>query len=292
MRSVFLVDNGSLRPGSTLNLRRIAAALSERTGMPVEAASLLHSNKVPAEDLDGEAARTLGPAATRRADEGSREIVILPFFFGPSRALTGYLPERMATLQERHPEVHVRVATPLVDLFGPVDLRLARILRDGVLETMTGSSPPAVALVDHGSPIPEVTAVRNVLAGQLAALLEGKADRVTAASMERREGDAYRFNDPLLENLLDQPGFNQGEVVVSMLFLSPGRHAGAEGDVAGICGEAEERNPGLKTAMTPLAGEHPGILEILEERLQQALTDTSFLLDLPAGGVPGTGYSG
>ena len=285
MRSVFLVDNGSLRPGSTRNLRRIAAALGERAGIPVEAASLLHSNKVPAEELDGEPARTLGPAATRRADEGSREIVIVPFFFGPSRALTGYLPERMATLQERHPEVSVRVAAPLVDLQGPVDLRLARILRDGVLETAAGASPPAVALVDHGSPIPEVTAVRNVLAGQLAALLEGQANRVTGASMERRDGDEYRFNEPLLENLLDRPGFNQGEVIVSMLFLSPGRHAGEDGDVAGICGEAEARNPGLKTAMTPLAGEHPGLLDILEERLRQAIEGSSFLLDMPPGGI-------
>lgn len=281
MRSVFLVDNGSLRPASTLNLRRIAKTLTERTGIPVEAASLLHSNKVPAEELDGAPAITLGPAATRQAEKGSREIVILPFFFGPSRALTGYLPERMATLRESYPDVTVRVASPLVDLQGPVDLRLARMLRDGVLEQMTPGTRPAVTLVDHGSPIPEVTAVRNVLAGQLSALLEGEAHSVTAASMERRDGDEYRFNEPLLENLLDQPGFNQGEVILSMLFLSPGRHAGKEGDVAGICAEAEQRNPGLKTAISRLAGEHGGMVDILADRLRQALDGERFLLDLP-----------
>lgn len=281
MRSVFLVDNGSLRPASTLNLRRLAAELGERTGIPVEAASLLHSNKVPAEELGGTPATTLGPAATRQAEQGSREILVVPFFFGPSRALTGYLPERMATLQERFPDVSVRVASPLVDLQGPVDLRLARMLRDGVLERKSPGARPAVALVDHGSPIPEVTAVRNVLAGQLGALLEGEVHSVTAASMERREGDEYRFNEPLLENLLDQPGFNQGEIILSMLFLSPGRHAGKEGDVAGICSDAEARNPGLRTAISRLAGEHDGMVDILADRLRQALDGERFLLDLP-----------
>jgi len=271
-----------LRPASTLNLRRIAATLSENTGIPVKAASLLHSNKVPAEDLEGTPATTLGPAATKHAQQGSREIVMLPFFFGPSRALTGYLPERMGTLRESYPDVTVRVASPLVDLQGPVDLRLARMLKDGVLEQMTPGAKPAVALVDHGSPIPEVTAVRNVLAGQLSALLEDEAHSVAAASMERREGDEYRFNEPLLENLLDQRGFNTGEVILSMLFLSPGRHAGKDGDVAGICAEAEQRNPGLQTAISRLAGEHQGMVDILADRLEQALNGKRFLLDIPA----------
>ena len=283
MRSVFLVDNGSLRPSSTLNLRRLAGEVSARTGIPVEAASLLHSNKDPADELDGQAAQTLGPAATRHARDGSDEIVVLPFFFGPSRALTDYLPQRMATMQEKHPGTHVRVASPLVDLQGPVDLRMARILRDGVREAMEPGTAPSVALVDHGSPIPEVTAVRNVLTGQLNALLEEEAYAVTGCSMERREGDEYRFNEPLLENLLEQPQFNHGHVIVSMLFLSPGRHAGPDGDVATICSEAEQRNPGLTTRMTQLAGQHDTIIDILADRIHQAISGESFLLDLAPG---------
>ena len=282
MRSIFLVDNGSLRPEATLNLRRVAAQLSERVGMSVEAASLLHSNKVPAEAIDGVPATTLGPAATRRAGEGSREILVLPFFFGPSRALTGYLPERMATLQEEYPGVRVRVASPLVDLEAPTDLRLARILSDGLHESMQPGIEPCVALVDHGSPIPEVTAVRNVLAGQLGALLEHQVRCVTPASMERREGDEYRFNEPLIENLLDRPGFNNRHVILSMLFLSPGRHAGAEGDVADLCTGAEQRNPQLRTTITRLAGEHDGIVDILADRLREALDGERYLLELPA----------
>jgi len=288
MTHVFLVDNGSLRPGATLNLRRVAAALCERTGMPVEARSLLHSNKVPAEKLDDIPASTLGPAATWRAEEGVKDMVILPFFFGPSRALSGYLPERLGEMQEIHPEVRVRVASPLVDLQAPTDLRLARILRDGVeeqIQQLPTGSKPAVVLADHGSPIPEVTAVRNVVAGQLATLLEDRVRSVTPASMERREGDEYRFNEPLLENLLDQPGFNDGPVIVSMLFLSPGKHAGEDGDVATICADAEARNSGLATRITHLAGEHAGILEILADRLEEAISGEHYLLDLPPRGA-------
>jgi len=105
--------------------------------------------------------------------------------------------------------------------------------------------------------------------------------------MERREGDEYRFNEPLLENLLDQRGFNTGEVILSMLFLSPGRHAGKDGDVAGICAEAEQRNPGLQTAISRLAGEHQGMVDILADRLEQALNGKRFLLDIPRARVSG-----
>ena len=280
MQKVFLVDNGSLRPSSTLNLRRVAAALSERVGVEIEPVSLLHSNKVSAADLGGRAAQTFGPTATRWAREGVEDFIVLPFFFGPSRALTDYVPERIATLRERFPQVRVRVASPLVDLFGETDLRLANILRDGVRDISTGDDKPAVVLVDHGSPIPEVTAVRNTLAGQLSVLLSGEVSRVAAASMERRDGDAYRFNEPLLETLLGQPGFASGRVIISMLFLSPGRHAGAEGDVAGICRQAEERHPRLRTVMTDLAGEHSGIVDILSDRLHTAQDASQLLLDL------------
>ncbi|HSP31378.1 MAG TPA: CbiX/SirB N-terminal domain-containing protein, partial [Halomonas sp.] len=142
MRAIFLVDNGSLRAQATLNLRRVAASLSERIGETVQAASLLHSNKIPAHQVEGIPATTLGPAAERSAEQGATEIVVLPFFFGPSKALTGYLPERMATLQELFPHVKVRVAQPLVDELGDNDLRLAHLLADNVREKCQPGSTP------------------------------------------------------------------------------------------------------------------------------------------------------
>jgi len=280
-RRTYLVDNGSLRAAATWRLRELAEALSARCGERIEPVSLLHSNKVDAAELGGRRARIFGGAATRDAAAGVAAIDVLPLFFGPSRALTDYLPRRVAQLQAEHPGVTVRVAQTLYDPRGPLDLRLARALRDQVRATAQGESPAAI-LVDHGSPAPEVTAVRNLLAGQLGALLEGEASRVAAASMERRPGEEYRFNEPLLEDLLGTPGFAGGEVVVAMQFLSPGRHAGAGGDVAGICEAAQANHPGLTTRMTPLLGEHPAVLDILEARLRTLRAGDPGLVTLPA----------
>lgn len=282
MRKILLVDNGSLRAQATLNLRRLARALGQATGQEVEPVSLLHSYKIPAEQLEGKKAVSLGPRAEQLADEGVTELVILPFFFGPSQALTRYLPERLAEVQARHPRLAVRVALPLVDSQAPVDLRLARLLADNVRERMAGLSRPRVVLVDHGSPIPEVTAVRNYLAGQLSALLGEEVSCVTFASMERRDGEAYRFNEPLLVDLLASKSMAGSEIILAMLFLSPGRHAGEGGDIAEICAQAMANASGLRITTTRLAGEHDGILAILATRLEQCLAGSPLLLSLPA----------
>lgn len=185
-------------------------------------------------------------------------------------------------MQANHPKLSVKVALPLVDSQAPVDLRLAKLLADNVRERIRGSSPPKVVLVDHGSPIPEVTAVRNYLAGQLSVLLAGEASCVTFASMERRDGEAYRFNEPLLVDLLASRAMADSEIILAMLFLSPGRHAGEGGDIAAICEQAMVDTPGLSVTTTRLAGEHDGILEILATRLEQALAGAPLLLALPA----------
>ncbi|MDW7748190.1 sirohydrochlorin chelatase [Halomonas sp.] len=282
MRKILLVDNGSLRPQATLNLRRLARALSRTTGHEVEAASLLHSYKIPPDELEGQKAVSLGPLAEQLAAQGMTELVILPFFFGPSQALTRYLPERLAEVQARYPKLGIKVALPLVDTLAPLDLRLAQLLADNVRERMNGLSQPKVVLVDHGSPIPEVTAVRNYLAGQLSVLLSDEASCVTFASMERREGEAYRFNEPLLVDLLASPAMAESEVILAMLFLSPGRHAGEGGDIAEICERAMANSPGLRVTTTRLAGEHHGILEVLTTRLSEGLVGSPLLLSLPA----------
>jgi sirohydrochlorin ferrochelatase len=133
------------------------------------------------------------------------------------------------------------------------------------------SELPAVALVDHGSPEPKVTAVRNRVAAQLARRFGPAVRGVAACSMERREEPEFAFNDPLLAALLDTPPYAAGAVIVAPLFLSPGRHAGPAGDIAQICRDAEARHPGLHTAITSLVGDHPAVIEILGERLAASL---------------------
>ena len=88
MPRCFLVDNGSLRASAILNLRRIASALSEESGHPILPVSLLHSRKVDPEELNGEPAETLERALVRFLEEGERDFLVVPLFFGPSQAIT------------------------------------------------------------------------------------------------------------------------------------------------------------------------------------------------------------
>lgn len=259
-----LVDNGSLAAAATRQLRVVAGALAQKIGRPVAPVSLLHSAAVPVAELDGVPAEIFESAIARRLKEGHPGFLVVPLFFGPSRALTDYLPERVAQLRLQHPELHVGVAPVL---FEANDGRLAQIMADHV---RSAAQPPAggirrIALVDHGSPVAAVTAVRDALARQLAQLL-GAGAVVGACSMERREGRAYDFNEPLLASLLARDGWNRGNVTVAMQFLLPGRHAGPSGDVAKICQKAMAAQPGLQTQLTPLVGEHPQLVEILADR--------------------------
>ena len=261
----FLVDNGSLEPAATVGLRGLAAQLATRLGRNVEPVSLLHSSGIDPALIGGQPAAILIPELERRLAAGENEFALVPLFFGPSRALTHYLPENLARLQVKYPGLVVRMAPPL---FAAGDDRLARILADQVRAsvTATGPGPVRVALVDHGSPVAEVTAVRNELARQLAAQLGSLATSVGPCSMERRPEPAYDFCDPLLAALLAAPPWSTGRVIVAMQFLLPGRHAGPSGDVAEICRQAEVAHPGLRTTMTGLVGEHPLLIEILADR--------------------------
>ncbi len=266
-----LVDNGSLRPDSILNLRRVARELSAAAGIEVTPASLLHSSKVPPHLLQGEPAVNLERRIRLCLAAGERRFCILPFFFGPTGALTEYLPRRLAALHARFGDFHVERAPFLYDdAPGADNSILLDILTDLVRQTIARLHllrPPAI-LVDHGSPLPQVTAVRDALAAQLALRLQAEVAALAPASMERRPGPAYAFNEPLLADLLARPPFHSGPVVVALLFLSPGRHAGPHGDIARICAAAQAANPSLRPVLTPLVGTHPGILPLLRQRLK------------------------
>jgi len=270
---VLLVDNGSLAAAPTLRLREVAAALAKKIGRPVAPVSLLHSSGVPARELGGVPAEILVPALTRRLAAGDDDFLVVPLFFGLGAALTDFLPDCVAQLRAKVPRLTVRLAPPL---FEPRDDRLALILADQVRAAAAdfgGPPPRRVALVDHGSPVRAVTAVRDQLAEQLGAAL-GADYIVTPASMERREGAEYDFAGPLLGSVLRQPGWSSGEVIVAMQFLLPGRHAGPGGDVERICREAETSGAGLRTRATALVGEHPLLVDILADRWRTGAAST------------------
>ncbi|MEO1855760.1 MAG: cobalamin biosynthesis protein CbiX [Rubritalea sp.] len=250
---IVLMDNGSLRAEATLQLRILAKALGEKLQKPVRPVSLLHSAKLNPAELDGEAAQTLVPFLRAQRELGHDVFTIVPLFFGPSGALVDYLPRRLSELrQEGWEELKVAIAPTLVR---HDDSRVAEIMAGLVHDKMDelGWSHANVAMCDHGTPARAVNDVREIVAMQLQKCLVDKQCRVTACSMERREGAEYDFNEPLLERLLGTQGYEK-KVIVSMLFAGPGRHAGVGGDVAEICQESKRKYPQLETEMTGLVG--------------------------------------
>ncbi len=269
-----ITDNGSYRPESTFSLRSLAERLGEKVGHKIHAVSLLHSTKIDPAKLDGIPAEIFEPFLKKMRKEGYNKFHVTPMFFGPSAAIKEYMLQRVDAIRDNGwPELEVQVAPCVVEPLDESDRRMAQILVDHVykLKEEKGYQTPSVALVDHGAPRATVTDVRNHLGKQLREMLPiEEFPEVVPCSMERREGDEYAFNEPLLENVIGQEGF-QKEIIVSMLFASPGRHAGPGGDVAQICEEAAETHEGLTWAMADLVAKHDGIIEILAERFQQGL---------------------
>ena len=243
--------------------------------------SLLHSSSIDPQLLEGTPAELLEPALRtffqRASASADDEVVLLPLFFGPSAALSDYVPERIDLLRKKFPKVRIRLAKPLVDVTEP-DERIAAALAEATQQVIARQRLVRlqVVLVDHGSPQRGVTEVRNHLGTQLRRLLGTAVDGVRVASMERRPAAEYAFNMPLLAECVRTPPFDRGDVVVTLQFLSPGRHAGGAGDIAEICAQAEKERPGLRTHRTEPIGQDARIVAVLADRYREAC-QSSFL---------------
>jgi sirohydrochlorin ferrochelatase len=270
---IMLADNGSRRAAATKSLRAIAADLSRACGRPVYPVSLQHSDKIAPEDLDGKPAQVLTVFLREQLEQGRRQFVLVPLFFGLSRALTAFVPEQVELLTQEFGPFELRQAEVLSPMPQGEPL-LADILADNVTRGCAemGAEASCVIVVDHGSPLPEVTAVRAKVTMTLRERL-AEGIWLGQAVMERRKSAEYDFNGQLLGELLDAcvtPG-GGAVVVLAMMFISPGRHAGPGGDIEAICAEAMARNPGLQLKISPLIGEHPLLIDILAERLEAVL---------------------
>lgn len=264
-----LVDNGSLRPSAALNLRKLARSLAALTGECCLPASLLHSSKIPPEALHGEPALTWERWMKRLLTDGHRAFCVVPVFIGPTAAILEYMPQRIRALKERFGPFAIQHTPFVFPGFADDFSDLLAILRqriEATLATLSGP-PPTVALVDHGSPQAAVAQVRNFLAGALHQLLAPSVRAVIPCSMESRDGSDYAFNQPLLKSVLENPKLASGDVIVAMLFLQPGRHAGDGGDVATICANAVAHNPTLRPHRTALIATHPNFPHLLARRI-------------------------
>ena len=260
---LILTDNGSLEPASTLALRALAAQVAAIVGEPVAPVSLLHSSGIDPEKLGGEPAAILEPFLETNLREGRTRFRILPAFFGPSLALTDYLPKRLAALQRRFPALDAAIAPCLGD-----DEAGERIVADSLLRRIRAhladtGEPATVIVTDHGSPAPAVTAVRDRIAGRVRDALGATVADVIAASMERRDGPEYAFNEPLLRTALREARADR-PVIVALQFLFPGRHAGPGGDIARICADS-----GRTCRIASTIGNDDGIAALLASRARR-----------------------
>jgi hypothetical protein len=264
---IALVDNGSLEPAAHAGLRAAAAAIAGQVQASVEAVSWKHSDRIPSHALSGGPAWALAPWIRDQVAAGEGEFVFIPFFISPQGAIGSSLRRDIDVLRAEVGEFAYSFADGLT-----VDA-LAAIAADRVREASAaaGLRRPPVLVVDHGGPSRASADVRNQVAEAARVRLEGAASRLSAASMESPDGPGFGFNRPLLAEALASPGFDSGDVLISPLFLSPGRHAGPGGDLAVIARGAEARAPGLRCHFTGLVGTHPLAIDCLASSLSRAL---------------------
>ena len=268
MTKIFITDNGSVRPQATRMLRQIAQQLSAVSGHPVDAVSLQHADRIDPELIDGRPAQLLADYLRQHLQAGERQFIALPLFFGLSRAVTSFIPQQQTALEAEFGVFDIRVANVLYPL-PDGDSRLVDILYDNIRQAAEQHQLPMqhVVLVDHGSPSPKVTEVRQQLARQLQPRL-GNQNVLAQAVMERREGKEYDFNGPLLQHWLGElAASGEKSAIVGMMFLLPGRHAGEGGDIHQICADVMYQYPGFEVAISALVGEHPALIELLHQRL-------------------------
>ena len=263
-----VIDNGSKKPEATIRLRKLTEDLSKAASKTVYAVSLQHSDAIDKDKLNNIPANTFYSFLYQQLKKGEREFIALPLFFGASRALSSFIPEQLALLEKDFGSFSVKVA----DVIFPLPLgesRLSEILCDHIKQTAGDTTPESkkIVLVDHGSPIPQITEVRKQVATQLRLML-GDNVIVDEAVMEKRAGRSYDFNGALLEDYLKQQAKKgNNDIIVAMLFFLPGRHAGECGDIQEICEGVQVQYPLLQISITPLISEHDLLISILHDRL-------------------------
>ena len=252
-----LIDNGSLEPAAHLNLRAVAAALSTRAGTVVHAVSWKHSDRIAAAALGDTPAWTFAPFVRGMVALGQREFVFVPFFISQQGAIGSALRCDLEELRTELPDFEFAFTDGLAAR-GTIPAIVSARIRE-VIASRQLIAPPVI-VVDHGGPSSASATLRDELAKEIRHQLGASIGSLAAASMEGS-------HPPLLADQLRAGGFAGRDVVVAPLFLSPGRHAGPEGDVAQICASSAAR-----CHLGGLVGTHPLAIDALAAALQDTLS--------------------
>jgi sirohydrochlorin ferrochelatase len=254
---VALIDNGSLEPAAHRNLRAVAVALSERTGTTVHAVSWKHSDRISLAALDAVPAWTLASFVRTQLSRGERDFVFVPFFISAQGAIGSALRSNLDQLRAQLGNFSVTFTDGLA-----ARGVLRRIVTEHIRETIARHviHRPPVIVVDHGGPSAASAALRDEVAFEVRRELRNEIGPLGAASMEGA-------HPPLFADQLRASAFSHVEVVVAPLFLSPGRHAGPDGDLVQIA-----RASTARCHFADLVGTHPLVVETLAACLRETLS--------------------
>src|SRR6056300_200410 len=112
-QTIILLDNGSRRAEATLSLRKLAHSLEDTVGETIYPVSLQHANHIDPGLVEGRPALIFEAFLRDQLQSGKRKFLVVPLFFGQSRALTSFIPDVVSRLQKE---------------FGPFGLNLADVL--------------------------------------------------------------------------------------------------------------------------------------------------------------------
>ena len=161
MPVILLSDNGSKQADATLQLRELANKLNTLTGNDIFPVSLQHADSISADNLNGKLADTFTAFMKNKLEQGEKEFVLLPLFFGNSGALTSFVPNEVTQLKNKYGEFNLVIA----DVVYPLpkgEPQLAKIIHQNIDQVVSDHNKKVehIILVDHGSPLPEITEVR------------------------------------------------------------------------------------------------------------------------------------
>src|SRR5262249_26778312 len=150
-----------------LNLRAVAAALSERVGVTVHAVSWKHSDRIPGSHLPAlgsQPAQTLAPFIRAQLARGENEFLFVPFFISAQGAIGSALRGDLEKLQRQLGNFSFAFTGGLA-----ASGALGRIVAARVREQIAskGLPHPPVIVVDHGGPSPESAALRDAIAREI-----------------------------------------------------------------------------------------------------------------------------
>ena len=277
-----MVDNGSLRPEAGLMTRRVARLLSDDIDIPVVAASLAHSNRIPVEALEGKAIPLLEALLDRICLQPNlKEVIVIPLLLVTGGVIYQKIGAMVQDFSRRYTRPTIRMTEALVSESDPVEVGIVGMIYEQVRATIEEHLlvEPRVVLVDHGSPDPTGARTRNYVATRLTELLGRIVEKVVPSSMERRDGVEYDFNEPLFERALVESAQNgSGNIVLARLFLQPGKHNGKDGDVEQICLSVSSRYPSMRIYNLPAVFSEKRLVQLLKRRLSQIRKSTKLKL--------------